>query len=170
MAQTLQAFVRTGAHELLGLMQDGMAVTLGANQTGFCYTNGIGHRTLARTTLHVDANFMGLSEAPSGITHFGWDQPGVLLRFLNFSTDAPANFTAETPTGKYEADYGTTKIYEPYRLSMPFAEQTVQNPYVVYHMEYQVQKSILPQEIIAIWLHSWDGNTATEFTNRTSAN
>ena len=64
MAQTLQAYVRTGAHELLGLMQDGMAVTLGANQTGFCYTNGIGHRTLARTTLHVDANFMGLSEAP----------------------------------------------------------------------------------------------------------
>ena len=43
MAQTLQAYVRTGAHELLGLMQDGMAVTLGANQTGFCYTNGIGH-------------------------------------------------------------------------------------------------------------------------------
>ena len=170
MAQALQAFVRTGAHGLLGLMQDGMAVTLGANQTGFCYTNGIGHRTLARTTLHVDANFMGLSEAPSGITHFGWDQPGVLLRFLNFSTDAPANFTAETPTGKYEADYGTTKIYEPYRLSMPFAEQTVQNPYVVYHMEYQVQKSIIPQEIIAIWLHSWDGNTATEFTNRTGAN
>jgi hypothetical protein len=113
---------------------------------------------------------MGLREAPCGITHFGWDQPGVLLRFLNFSTDAPANFTAETPTGKYEADYGTTKIYEPYRLSMPFAEQTVQNPYVVYHMEYQVQKSIILQEIIAIWLHSWDGNTATEFTNGTGAN
>ena len=42
---------------------------------------------------------------------------------------------------------------------MPFAEQTVQNPYVVYHMEYQVQKSIIPQEIIAIWLHTWDGNS-----------
>lgn len=164
MAQILQAYIRTGARELLGLMQDGMAVTLGANQTGFCYTNGIGHRTLARTTLHVDTDCTGLNEAPSGITHFGWDQPGILLRFLNFSTDAPSNFTAETPTGKYESDYGTTKIYEPYRLSIPFAEQTVQNPYIVYHMEYQVQQSIIPQEIIAIWLHCWDGNSTTEFT------
>ena len=157
--EVLQAYVRTGAHEFLGLLQDGLAVTLGANQTGFCYTNGVGHRTLARTTLHVDTNCFGLAEAPAGITHFGWDQPGILLRFFNFSTDAPINFTAETPTGNYEADFGTSKIYDPYRLSMPFAEQTVPNPYIIYHMEYQLQQTIIPQEIAAIWLHAWDGNT-----------
>jgi endoglucanase len=164
--EVLQAYIRTRAPEFLGLLQDGLAVTLGANQTGFCYTNGIGHRTFARSTLHVDANCLGLAKAPNGITHFGWDQPGIMLRFFNFSTDAPINFTAETPTGRYQADFGTSKVYTPYRLSMPFAEQTVSNPFIIFHMEYQLQKTIIPQEIAAIWLHAWDGNTSTRFSSQ----
>jgi endoglucanase len=163
---TLQAYIGTGALNLLGMMQDGQAVTLGANQTGFSYTNGLGYRNLSRTTLHLDARYLGLTEAPNGITHYGWDQPGIQFRFFNFSTDAPVNFTAETPTGKFEADYGTKKIYHPYRLSIPFAEHTVQNPFIVYHMEYTFHQTIIPQQIIAMWLHAWDGNTSMEFTDR----
>ena len=167
--QVLQAYLTIGAHEFLGLLQDGLAVTLGANQTGFCYTNGIGYRTLERTTLHLDTRYLGLKEAPAGITHYGWDQPGILLRVFNFSTDAPLNFTAETPTGHFEADYGTTKIYEPYRLSMPFAEQTVPNPFIIYHMEYTFHQTIVPQQIMAMWLHCWDGNTTTGAEKRQPA-
>ncbi len=158
----LTAYIRTGAPDLIGMMQDGQAYTLGANQYGASYTNGLGARTFARTTLHVDARSLGLREAPNGITHYGWDQPGIQLRIFNFSSDSPLNFTVELPTGKFEADHGTKRIYEPYRLAIPFAEHTVANPFVIFHMEYTFHQTIIPQQIMAMWLHAWDGNTATK--------
>ena len=83
---------------------------------------------------------------------------------LNFSTDSSLNATVEYPTGSFEADFGLARLYEPYRFCVPKFEFITENRFVIHQMEYTFHQNIMPQWIIGLWLHAWDGNTITRLS------
>ncbi|MCG8547556.1 MAG: hypothetical protein MJE12_25440, partial [Alphaproteobacteria bacterium] len=155
----------SGGSDRLDVMQAGLGWRLGANPYGYCYSNGLGARNFTET-LHEDSIRRGDGKAPTGIAHYGWDFPGLLLKVLNFSTDSPLNFVVELPTGDFEADFGTARLYEPHRLSIPYRQHTVENRFIIFHMEYTFHQSIMPIWLEAMWLHAHDGNSITQTSNR----
>lgn len=155
----LRSYLLAENADILDVFQAGMAETLGANQSGLCATNGVGARNITRT-LHEDKLRSGAETAPPGITHYFRDYPGGLLRFNNFSNDSPSNWVVESPTGDFETDFGTARVYAPHRLCVPYCQFVVESELIIFQMEYTFHQCALPQFLVAIWMHAHDENTA----------
>lgn len=143
---------------VLNALQAGLAYVLGANQYEHCFPQGLGSRDFT-TILHEDFRRGGLVAPPVGISVYGADFPGILSKPANFDDDRDGNFVVEFPTGDHEDNYGTARVYEPHRMTRPFAEQTVENLFVITHMEYTWYQRMLQIFITAMLLHSYDDNT-----------
>lgn len=143
----------TGNTRGLEMMQAGAGFVLGANHMGLCLTTGMGGRTPTEM-LHEDTKRRGMNPPP-GITYYGWD-PGFFASVANFSTDSPLNAIVENVTGDFEADFGSARLYEPYRGSLPKFEHLPENRFVIHVMEYTFHQTGGREWIRAQWLSSWD--------------
>lgn len=149
----------------LGMVLDHATFTTGANQQGICCTTGIGYNT--PTPLHRDREAAGIAAADiPGITPLTW--PGGSngnIFFNNYSTDSQLNFTVEIPTGLFESTYGTKRIIEPLRSQRPEFERHFRTTFDIYASEYITQQQIVGSVAHNLFLHAYDGNTATQLTN-----
>ena len=152
---------------ILGTLQAGLAHIHGANQVGLCFTSGLGSRTTAGT-LHADAQY-GLAGGaiPSGITNYDWSGQ-YPVSALNFSS-GPLNYIVEnaapnTPlTGQpgltFEHDFENERQLSHPRICFPQYEAIFENPFIIEQMEFTPQQTIIPQQVMGMYLHGWDRNT-----------
>lgn len=143
----------------LEVMRAHQAYVLGCNQYGSCFTIGLGHRNPTEP-LHEDKLRSGALQGPYGTTFYMASEHMITLGITqNLGSDSPLNFTVQYPTGDYEATFGTKRLYEPTRYSRPLYEHTIENRFVIYHMEYTFHECAARLFLEALWLHGHDGNT-----------
>jgi endoglucanase len=149
---------------ILGTLQAGLAHIHGANQVGLCFTSGLGSRNIAGT-LHADAQY-GAPDGtiPSGITNYAWSGqfPVSALNFasgpLNYIVENPAPYTPITgrPGLTFERDFENERQLSHPRICFPQYEAIFENPLIIEQMEFTTQQTIVPQQIVAMYLHAWD--------------
>jgi endoglucanase len=152
---------------ILGTLQAGLSHIHGANQVGLCFTSGLGSRNTAGT-LHADAQY-GIADGaiPPGITNYAWSRQ-LPVSALNFRS-GPLNYIVEnaapnTPmTGQpgltFESDFENERQLSHPRMCFPQYEAIFENPFIIEQMEFTTQQTIIPQQVVAMYLHGWDGNT-----------
>jgi endoglucanase len=151
---------------ILGTLQAGLAHIHGANQVGLCFTSGLGSRNTIGT-LYADAQYgIAGGAIPSGITNYAWS--GQLpVSALNLRS-GPLNFIVEnaapnTPmTGQpgliFESDFENERQLSHPRICYPQYEAIFENPMVIEQMEFATQQTIIPQQVVAMYLDGWDRN------------
>lgn len=77
----------------------------------------------------------------------------------NFTSDSPAVWTVESDTGAFA--YHQERRIEPLRYQTPLIECSFDNSFCIYMNEFTTQQSIVPQMVMAIIQHCWDGNPAS---------
>jgi endoglucanase len=149
---------------ILGTLQAGLSHIHGANQVGLCFTSGLGSRNTAGT-LHADAQYsIANGIIPAGITNYAWS--GQLpVSALNFNS-GPLNYIVENaspmsvrPGLTSESDFENERQLSHPRICFPQYEAIYENPFIIEQMEFTTQQTIIPQEVVALYLHGWDANT-----------
>jgi endoglucanase len=138
----------------------------GANQLGFCTTTGLGVRNF-RQVLVRDKEALGLVLPPPGFTTFTWFLiMGGGAQAFNWSSDSPVNWIVMTPAHDGHPNYGLQRTANPSIYQWPLWEASFDNSCMIYEREFQTETVIIGQEIVALWLHARDGNTAIEYSSR----
>ena len=154
----------TGDSKYLECMQANMAFVHGANQNGISLTNGIGIRNLTET-LHRDSMATG-DKLPIGLTSEGWGNKFSVdfsrgQSFISYIQEPNADTAIadlSTPPGDYLKQRELTPRYS---FSFPLYEKLLECWLAIEQMEFTTQQTILPQLYAALYLHGWDGNTAS---------
>jgi hypothetical protein len=140
--------------------------TGGANQVGLCFTSGLGSRNTIGT-LYADAQYgIAGGAIPSGITNYAWSGqlPASALNFrsgpLNFIVENAAPNTPMTgqPGLIFESDFENERQLSHPRICYPQDEAIFENPMVIEQMEFTTQQTIIPQQVVAMYLDGWDRN------------
>lgn len=171
MTYVLQNGITLGRSSVyLQSMQAGIAFVMGANMPGKSFTTDFGIRH-TQCMLHEDTFKLGV-QYPPGQTTFGYFAWVGFLGGFNYAlgpnSDGPLNWIAEDTTGSFEAtpNFGSKKMWNPARIASSYWEWSPENKGMVFPCEFDIVGSSLANTYLTLYLHGWDGNTATEVSNK----
>jgi endoglucanase len=144
----IRAHTISGDDKFLGVMQDGSAHILGANQIGMSFTTGLGKRW-PLAPLHVDSIVAGLP-APKGITIYGWTTPlmtGIYGLAWNPNWGA---FPDNQPEKRVDP--------APARTALPYYEFLIEYPWIIISAEYSIHQTIATTAAVWTYLHGYHPN------------
>ena len=131
----------------------------GANQMGFCLTNGLGVRNI-KETLHLDSRYFN-QDVPNGLTCEAWDGLFPFAMFLIFGTTPICRVQQpewDPESVAVEPDTLYRELYPKDQVAWPRWESLIEYNTAIMHMEYTTQQQVLPGIATALYLHAYDGN------------